>query len=394
MNKITKVILVSLPFILAIVFATTLLNSPSSCSGSWTNCSNAFADNNNRATASVNANLNKTGVWNNYGFSIANDSVIDNVTIRSDFFASKSNGYIDIKVSGNNGATFGLSHVVGGNTIEQTFLIDVTNDLIWTPDKFSNNNLKINVTCFKQGSGGNPTCNLDWIPVQVTFSTTTTSTTTSSSTINRISFNIWLNQIVNNNNATVYTNQTVNTTAYLSAGNTYFWMLIDGVLYQNSTSPLINFTNFVTDKLYNITFIYPGNATSAYNKTTYWYNVIATTTTSTTTQPATSSSSTTIPFDFSISVAPTNGTVTKGNNITTTTQAALLSGTSKQVNLTQTSCPSSSTCSFSPSFGNPTYYSNFTISTTNSTQTGNYLINITGTGDGKTRNAIYNLIVN
>jgi len=160
-----------LPLLLfaAAVFAVTSLNSPSACSGQWTNCAYAFADDANRTTATATSSSSKTGTWNNYGFSIDDSSVINNVTVRADFFASNSRGYINIKVSGDGGATFGSSHIVGGNTAEQTFLIDVTNDVVWTPSKLSNANLRVNVTCFKQGSRGNPKCNLDWIPVQVVY---------------------------------------------------------------------------------------------------------------------------------------------------------------------------------------------------------------------------------
>ncbi len=152
-----------------VVLAASLSNSPSACSGQWTNCSNAFGDNSNRATASVTASANKSGIWNNYGFSVADSASIDQVVIRADFFASKTNGYINVRVSGDGGATFGPSHVVGGNTAEQTFNIDVTNDLAWTSSKLNNSNLRVNVTCFKQGSGSNPTCNLDWLPINVTY---------------------------------------------------------------------------------------------------------------------------------------------------------------------------------------------------------------------------------
>lgn len=152
--------------ILAIfVFADSQFKSPTACGGQWTSCSNAFADNANRATASK----DKSGRWNNYAFSTGNGAIINNVTVRADFFASRTNGFIDVKVSGDNGATYGPSHIVGGNTAEQTFIIDVTNDVAWTPSKLSNANFRVNVTCIKQGGGANPTCNLDWIPVNVVF---------------------------------------------------------------------------------------------------------------------------------------------------------------------------------------------------------------------------------
>lgn len=53
--------------------------------------------------------------------------------------------------------------------VEQTFLIDVTNDLSWTPSKLNNTNFRVNVTCFKSGGGLSSKCMLDWLPVNVTY---------------------------------------------------------------------------------------------------------------------------------------------------------------------------------------------------------------------------------
>lgn len=253
----------------SLVFAVLVFNSPSACTGQWTSCTNAFANDASRATASVSSGANKSGIWNNYGFSIADSSQIDNVTIRTDFFASKSSGFINVKVSGNGGVSFGPSHIVGGNTAEQTFLIDVTNDVSWTGSKLNNSNFKVNVTCFKVGGGSNPTCNLDWAPVNVSYA----------------------------------------------------------------------------------------------------------------------------PFDFSLSLNPNSANVSQGNSVQTTANVTLLGGVSQNVVLSQTNCPPSATCSFNPSSGNPTFSSTFTVNTSVSTPTGVYLMNISGTGDGKTRSKIYTVNV-
>ncbi len=169
MNKNIAVTLLVIVIAALAVYAATTTSSPTSCSGQWTSCSNAFADNTNRATASVTGSANKSGIWRNYGFSIGSGSIVNNVTVRADFFATRTNGFINVRVSGDNGATYAQSHIVGGNTAEQTYLIDVTNDVAWTPTKLGNTNFRVNVTCFKQGGGQNPTCNLDWVPVTVTY---------------------------------------------------------------------------------------------------------------------------------------------------------------------------------------------------------------------------------
>lgn len=179
-NKISKTLLfmIMLLSVVALVLGVTLFNSPSACSGQWTSCSNAFANDANRATASVSATSNKSGIWNNYGLSITQGSTINRVNVRADFFASRTSGFINVKVSGDSGLTYGPSHIVGGNTAEQTFNIDVTNDIAWTPNNLNNTNFRVKVTCFRSdgtaagrfnGISTNPTCNLDWVPVNVTY---------------------------------------------------------------------------------------------------------------------------------------------------------------------------------------------------------------------------------
>ena len=172
MAKLMKfsVLITTVLLLLAVpVLAIILSNPPATCSGQWTSCTNAFVDDANRATATPSTTANKTGIWNNYGINIPSSASIDSVLIRADFFASKANGYINIRASNNGGAALGPSHVVGGNTAEQTFWVDVTNDFAWTPAMLANNNFRVNVTCFRLSGSKNPTCNLDWVPVDVTY---------------------------------------------------------------------------------------------------------------------------------------------------------------------------------------------------------------------------------
>ena len=159
--------LFSLSLFAVAVFALFLSNSPSACSGQWTKCLNAFADNANKSVAAAYSGVNKTGVWNNYGFSISDSANISSIMVRADFFTNNNAGYVDIRVSGNGGATYGPSHIVGGNTVEQSYWIDVTSDMVWTPAKLNNTNFRVSVTCFKQGFVNATYCHLDWLPVSV-----------------------------------------------------------------------------------------------------------------------------------------------------------------------------------------------------------------------------------
>lgn len=151
-------------------YAVLVQNNPVSCSGNWTSCSNANLNDLNRATAIATNTANVTGKWNNYGFAIKDSAIIKNVSVRSDFFASNVRGFIVVQASGDNGASYGAKHTVGGNTAEQQFTIDLTNDLSWTGSMLNNTNFRVNATCIKSPqSSSNPTCNLDWIPVNVTY---------------------------------------------------------------------------------------------------------------------------------------------------------------------------------------------------------------------------------
>jgi len=141
------------------------MNDPTTCNGQWNNCNNAFADGGGTATVTK----NKDGNWEDYGFNISLGSIIDEVIVRTDFFATRTNGHIDVRVSNDGGFTYGPAHRVGGNTAEQTFFINVTSDFNWDANDFINGNFLVNATCIKQGGGPNPTCNLDYIPVNATF---------------------------------------------------------------------------------------------------------------------------------------------------------------------------------------------------------------------------------
>src|SRR3989344_1309157 len=256
---------VALLILVFAVFATTSLVSPTLCTGTWNSCSNANADN----SAVAKATNGKSGSWYGFGFSIPSDAVINSVKVRADFFATTTSGYLDVKASNNNGLNYGPAHRVGGNTAEQTFWIDVTNDFVWTPNDI-NNYLRVQGNCVKQG-GGNPTCQLDWLPVEVVY---------------------------------------------------------------------------------------------------------------------------TVPqFDFSVSANPSSGSAEAGTNAQTTVTVTLVSGVTQSVSLSQTGCPPSSTCTFTPGSGNPTFTSTFDVATSSSTPAGTYPVNLIGTSGSTVRSTTYTLEV-
>ncbi|MBI4362564.1 MAG: hypothetical protein HY558_05255 [Euryarchaeota archaeon] len=160
--------------------ADTLLHAPSACSGQWSGCPGAFSDGGTAATGLKDT----SALFGGYGFSLSTGDRVDRVVLRADFSASGTNGYADIQVSGDGGATYGPPHRVGGNTGEQTYLMDVTGDLAWspgslagpgvagntwTPESLSDSRLRVKATCVKVGPGKPSTCRLDYLPVEVTF---------------------------------------------------------------------------------------------------------------------------------------------------------------------------------------------------------------------------------
>src|SRR2546422_3855092 len=99
------------------------------------------------------------------------------------------------------------------------------------------------------------------------------------------------------------------------------------------------------------------------------------------------------PFDFSLSVNPTSGTVTAGGSVTASVTATLVSGTSMAVTFSATGLPAGASAAFAPSQCVPTCTTTMTLSTTSSTPSGTYPITVKGTGGGLTRTTGYTLTV-
>jgi len=98
---------------------------------------------------------------------------------------------------------------------------------------------------------------------------------------------------------------------------------------------------------------------------------------------------------FVFSLSNSGGiTVTQGGSGSNTIDVILVSGPTQVVSLSASGLPSGSTPIFSPTSGNPTFPSTFTISTSPSTPTGAYTITVTGTGGGLTRTTTFTLAVN
>lgn len=143
---------------------------PSSCSGDWISCPNAFVKDNSPATAILTTSSSLSQQWSNFNISLLPSSKVNKVFVKLDFYSNKKSGYLDIQVSGDGGITFGQSHIIGGNTAEKTFLVDIYSDLNWTTEKLSNKNLVIKTSCIQKGKPANPSCYIEYLTAEVSFS--------------------------------------------------------------------------------------------------------------------------------------------------------------------------------------------------------------------------------
>ena len=99
--------ILAVTLIATIALATTEQRNPGACVGQWTNCFGAVFDGGLFSYTSQN---NRIGFWQNYGFSIPAGSTINSVTVRADFWASRTSGFIGVQVSNNSGASWGPTH--------------------------------------------------------------------------------------------------------------------------------------------------------------------------------------------------------------------------------------------------------------------------------------------
>jgi hypothetical protein len=99
------------------------------------------------------------------------------------------------------------------------------------------------------------------------------------------------------------------------------------------------------------------------------------------------------PFDFTLNVSPTGGTVMQGRSIQTSVSLSLSNGSPEQVTLSASGGPSDVTYDFSPSTGSPDFTSTLTITIPNSVPTDAYTVTVTASGGGKTYSNTYTISV-
>jgi len=143
--------------------STTQTEPPTTCSGDWNSCSNAFA--NGGGFASI---LFGSGIWEDFGFSIPASATITDVTVRTDLWQNETGETsVAVQVSDDGGTTWGPKHFITLTTSEQTYYVDFTNDFNWTPGSL-NNDLVVKVSS-KAIPAPQPQVRLDYIAAKVSY---------------------------------------------------------------------------------------------------------------------------------------------------------------------------------------------------------------------------------
>jgi hypothetical protein len=98
-------------------------------------------------------------------------------------------------------------------------------------------------------------------------------------------------------------------------------------------------------------------------------------------------------FDFSIDVNPGSGSVSSGGTVATNVKANLSSGSPHAVQLSCSSLPTGTTCTFLPPSCSPTCEANLSLSTSAHTPPGTYAIHVTASDGLVSKTAVYSLAV-
>ncbi|MGD0804316.1 MAG: DUF2341 domain-containing protein [Candidatus Bathyarchaeia archaeon] len=146
---------------------TVLTRSPISNNGAWSNPTNAYSSGGGVASTTTSSAQH---IYFGYGFSVGASSSVDMVRVRLDAYCSAITQQIKLEISTDGGSTWRPTSTTinVASTTLTTYWVDVTSWDTWTPTKV--NNIRTRVTFIKSGSG-TKTIDLDWIPVEVTYST-------------------------------------------------------------------------------------------------------------------------------------------------------------------------------------------------------------------------------
>ena len=171
-KRIFVSVLMVLLLVVVVVYATVTTYHTPICNGKWSQC--YLVDGDDAVASSINVTntsdfINSTSTWFNYSVNLSNTSNITNVSVLVDFWGVTGDENLQVKVSWNNGVTWGPVHLVHGTTSETRYIVDVTSDTVWDDFKLSNAKFRVQGTCRLEPWAPSGTCFIDWLPVQVTY---------------------------------------------------------------------------------------------------------------------------------------------------------------------------------------------------------------------------------
>ena len=145
--------------VLGVLFLTTYsyaaLASPTSCSGKWYACHNAFTPHEGQNLSTFGSS-NQISEWGGYDFPFGFNVSLNQVKIYAVTSKYFPLGSVWLQASNNNGLTYGPWHKVP-TTGSSAYIVDVTNDFSWNTGNVEH--IKVKAFC------ASSSCAIDWLPV-------------------------------------------------------------------------------------------------------------------------------------------------------------------------------------------------------------------------------------
>jgi hypothetical protein len=158
-----------IPIEVSYVTPCALTDDPTSSSGSWSNPANAHTDDGGVASSSTDGNQQ---VYNGYGFSIPANATVTQVRIRVDAYRSGGDGNDQLLVGASDGSWLSTTSTLSLTTTQATYWVDIT---AWSASGWTLadlNSLVVRV-CHVRVGASTDILSLDWLPVEVTYTSPT-----------------------------------------------------------------------------------------------------------------------------------------------------------------------------------------------------------------------------
>ena len=153
-------------------FVPATTNSPSTGIGQWSSENNAFA---NGGSAATSTNAGDVSTFSGYGFALPEGTSVSRVRVRLDAWSAGNNANQrdDMLLEVNDGTSWLPNSALYAcpSSDSNSYYVDVTGWASWDSNKV--NGIQVRVTHIQDGNSVD-TGSLDWIPIEVTYTTTAT----------------------------------------------------------------------------------------------------------------------------------------------------------------------------------------------------------------------------